>query len=78
MNVVSIGCNYGAPWYILDPHECRRIYGGPLLNVWIPWLFMHTYDQSTEVNSFIMETHNSVVELQKEWGRTILAELRAI
>ena len=47
----------------LDPHEYRRIYGDPLLNYGSPWLFMHTYNQFMDVNSFIMEIHNSMVEL---------------
>ena len=63
MNVMSIGCNYGAPWYISDPHEYRRIFGDPLLNYGSPWLFMHTYSQFMDVNSFIMEIHISMVEL---------------
>ena len=63
INVMSIGCCYGAPWYISDPYEYRRIYGDPLLHYGSPWLFMHTYNQFMDVNSFIMEIHNSVVEL---------------
>ena len=39
-------------------------HGAPLLNYGIPWLFMHTYNQFMEVNSFIKETHNLMVELQ--------------
>ena len=66
MNVVSIGCNYGAPWYISDPHEYRWIYGDPLLNYGSPWLFMHTYNQFMDVNSFIMEIHNSIETIYAE------------
>ena len=52
---------------MIEPHNISRIfiYGAALLNCGIPWLFIHTYNQFMEVNSFIMETHNSMVELQK-------------
>ena len=63
MNVMSICSNYGAPWYISDLHEYRRIYGDPLLNYGSPWLFMDIYNQFMDVNSFIMEINNSMMEL---------------
>ena len=61
MNVMSIGCNYGPPWYISDPHEYLRIYDDPLLNYGSP--YSCTPIISLEENSFIIEIHNSMVGL---------------
>ena len=54
----------------MELHDISRILmktaGFMGTHYWIngsPWLFMHTFNQFKDVNSFITEIHNSMVEL---------------
>ena len=54
---------------IMELHDISRIlmnsagFMGTHYSIMGVWLFMHTYNQFMDVNSFIMEIHNSMMEL---------------